>query len=80
MSIEGQGHFLTLVQGGVHTKIQTGFSQKLLCRFEPNFQNIRVRKRNKQPTTVLYDMMVILSTSFGHTMTFFKMGSEPNFV
>ena len=27
--IEGQGHFLTLVQGRVHTKIQTGFSQKL---------------------------------------------------
>ena len=30
MSIEGQGHFLTLAQGRVHTKIQTGFSQKLL--------------------------------------------------
>ena len=29
MSIEGQGHFLTLAQGCVHTKIQTGFSQKL---------------------------------------------------
>ena len=27
MSIEGQGHFLTLAQGCVHTKIQTGFSQ-----------------------------------------------------
>ena len=35
--IEGQGHFLTLAQGCVHTKIQTGFSQKLLCRSEPNF-------------------------------------------
>ena len=35
--IEGQGHFLTLAQGHVHTKIQTGFSQKLLCRSEPNF-------------------------------------------
>ena len=35
--IEGQGHFLTLVQGCVHTKIQSGFSQKLLCRSEPNF-------------------------------------------
>ena len=23
--------------GRVHTKIQTGFSQKLLCRSEPNF-------------------------------------------
>ena len=29
--IEGQGHFLTLAQGCVHTKIQTGISQKLLC-------------------------------------------------
>ena len=37
MSIEGQGHFLTLAQGRVRTKIQTGFSQKLLCRSEPNF-------------------------------------------
>ena len=30
VSIEGQGHFLTLAQGSVHTKIQTGLSQKLL--------------------------------------------------
>ena len=30
MSIEGQGHFLTLAHGHVHTKIQTRFSQKLL--------------------------------------------------
>ena len=37
MSIEGQGHFLTLAQGRVHIKIQTGFSQKLLCRSETNF-------------------------------------------
>ena len=29
MSIEGQCHFLTLAQGRVHTKNQTGFSQKL---------------------------------------------------
>ena len=28
--IEGQGPFLTLAQGHVHTKIHTGFSQKLL--------------------------------------------------
>ena len=28
---------LSLAQGRVHTKIQTGFSQKLLCRSEPNF-------------------------------------------
>ena len=37
VSIEGQGYILTLAQGCVHTKIQTGFSQKLLCRSEPNF-------------------------------------------
>ena len=37
VSIEYQGHFLTSAQGRVHTKIQTGFSQKLLCRSEPNF-------------------------------------------
>ena len=37
VSIEGQGHFLTLAQGRVHTKVQTGFSQKLLYRSEPNF-------------------------------------------
>ena len=37
VSIEGQHHFLTLAQGRVHTKIQTGFSQKLLYRTEPNF-------------------------------------------
>ena len=37
MSIEGQGHFLTLAQGHVHTKIQTGFPQKILCWSEPNF-------------------------------------------
>ena len=34
---EGQGHFLTLAQGRVHTKIRTGFSQKLLYQSEPNF-------------------------------------------
>ena len=32
VSIESQGHFLTLAQGRVHTKIQTGLSQKLLYR------------------------------------------------
>ena len=36
-SIEGQCHFLTLAQGREHTKIQTGFSQKLLCRSETIF-------------------------------------------
>ena len=34
VSIEGQGHFLTLAQGCVHTKFQIGFSQKLLWRSE----------------------------------------------
>ena len=37
VSIEGQDHFLTFALGRVHTKIQTGFSQKLLYRSEPNF-------------------------------------------
>ena len=37
VSIEGQGHFLTSAQGRVHTKIQTGFSQKLLYRSKINF-------------------------------------------
>ena len=37
LSIEGHSHFLTLTQGRVHTKIQTGFFQKLLCRSESNF-------------------------------------------
>ena len=37
VSIEGQGHYLTLAQGRVHTKIQTRFSQKLLGHSKPNF-------------------------------------------
>ena len=37
VSIEGQGHYLTLAQGCEYTKIQTGFSQKLLCLSEPYF-------------------------------------------
>ena len=37
VSLEGQGHSLTLAQGRVHTKIQTAFSQKLLYRSEPYF-------------------------------------------
>ena len=35
MSIDGQNHFLTLALDRVHTKIQTGFAKKLLCRSEP---------------------------------------------
>ena len=38
VSIEGQGHYLILAQGRVHTKIQTGFSQKLLGLSELNFE------------------------------------------
>ena len=37
VNIEGQGHFLTLAQGRVHTQIQTKFSQKLQGHFEPIF-------------------------------------------
>ena len=37
VGIEGQGHFLTLAKGRVHTKLQIGFSQKLLCKSEQNF-------------------------------------------
>ena len=37
MSIEGQGQFLTLAQGRVHTKNQNKFYQKPLCHSEPNF-------------------------------------------
>ena len=37
VSIGGQGHFLTLAQGHVHTKIQTNYSQKLRCHSELNF-------------------------------------------
>ena len=37
VSIEGQGHYLTLTWGRVHTKIQTRFSQKLLGHSKPNY-------------------------------------------
>ena len=37
ISIEGQGHFLTLAQGHLHLKIKNGFSQMPLGHFEPNF-------------------------------------------
>ena len=37
VSIAGQGHYLTLAQGRVHTKIQTRFPQKLLGHSEINF-------------------------------------------
>ena len=37
VSIEGQGHFLPLAQGRVHTKNQPRFSQKIMCHSEPNF-------------------------------------------
>ena len=47
MSIEGQGHFLTLAQGRVHTKFQTGFPQKLLCRSEPFLAHLSRRLRGE---------------------------------
>ena len=37
VNIEGQGHFLTLVQGYLHIKIETCFSQKPQGHFQPNF-------------------------------------------
>ena len=37
VSIEGQGHFLTLTQGHLHTKLKTCFSQKPLGQSKPNF-------------------------------------------
>ena len=44
LSIEGQGLSLTLAQGSVHTKIQTGFSQKLLCRSNQTlYESFRVQ-------------------------------------
>ena len=36
MSIQGQGHFLTLAKCHLHMKIKTGFSQKPQGHFEPN--------------------------------------------
>ena len=44
MRVEGQGHFLILAQGPVHTKIQTEVSQKLLCQSEFNFVTINCMK------------------------------------
>ena len=37
VSIEGQGHFLTLAQGHLYTKLKTFFSQKPLGQSKPNF-------------------------------------------
>ena len=31
------------------------------------------KRQNEQPTTDGFDRMFLLSTGFGHTMTFFKM-------
>ena len=55
MSIEGQGHFSTLAQGCVHTKIQTGFFQKLLCQFEQNFyESFQLQGNENRMTLVLW--------------------------
>ena len=55
MSIEGQGHLLTLVQGHLHMKIKTGFSQKPVGHFGLNFVSklLGTRKLN------FNDMMLI---------------------
>ena len=37
VSIEGQGHFLTLTQSQLHMKLQTAFSQIPLGQSKPNF-------------------------------------------
>ena len=37
VSIEGQGHFLTLTQSQLHMKLKTGFSQNPLGQSKPNF-------------------------------------------
>ena len=37
MSIEGQGHFLSLAQGPVHTKIQTDFLRNYCADLNQNF-------------------------------------------
>ena len=37
VSIEGQGHFLTLFQGRLHMKIKTCFSRKLMGHFNQIF-------------------------------------------
>ena len=79
MSIEGQGHFLTLVQGRVHTKIQTGFSQKLLCRSEPSFyESFQVQGNEKfhyentpmQHTAILTPVKM---TIFGQIFAYFHI-------
>ena len=55
MSIEGQGDFLTLAQGRVHTKIKTELSKKLLCTSEPNF----VRKLSGTRERTFDDMILV---------------------
>ena len=47
MSIEGQGHFLTLVQGYLLIKIETCFFQKPLGHFRPNSVCIFLYKEKK---------------------------------
>ena len=41
MSIEGQDQFLTLAQGCVRTKIETGFSPKYCADLNRKFSGIR---------------------------------------
>ena len=54
MSIKGQSHFLTLAQGRGHTKIQTGFSQNVLCQSEPNvYESFQVQGNENQASYTL---------------------------
>ena len=55
MSIEGQGHFLTMAQGHLNMKIKTGFSAKPVGHFQSNF----VCKLLGTMKLKLYDMMLV---------------------
>ena len=91
MSIEGQGHFLTLAQGCVHTKIQTGFSQKLMCRSEPNlYEGFQVQGNDaghmtkmaatpiygKNPSKIIQPIIVCSNDDPRVTLTYFMARSN----
>ena len=52
MSIESKGHFLTLAQGSVHTKIQTGFFRNYSAELNQLCMKV---SRYKEMTIRLYD-------------------------
>ena len=55
VSIKGHGHFLTLDRGHLYMKTKTGFSQKQVSNFEPNF----IRKVFGTRELKLNDMMLV---------------------